>query len=364
MGEHIAVPRSLAGAGSVEWPEHEVIALGHLLAECNLCHPSGLYCYNQDESSIADFIAAAECFPNVRCTRSEQRGTASIYTARAERLAPNGIMAWAKQLDLLGRTATAKSVPAEAFALTDTQLALLLGRLWDGDGHVNANDRSAFYATSSKELAQQVRHLLCRLGIIARVRTVHFPYGADGRTGYQVFVTGADNLQPFARLIGPHLVAAAKRRAMEALTATVTHGASKDLVPVEPVRALARAAKARAGLTWQQIEDGADVSSRDLYPARTNPAKGGFTRPTVRRLARYFNDPALTRLADSDVLWFDRLTNRCRSSREICRYYIEKLLIKIYPVKAATLSPPRQILNGDTVTLIPVQKILFLLNLL
>ncbi len=308
VGEHVAVPRALSGTGTIEWPQHEVVALGHLLAEGNLCHPAGVYYYNQDEASIADFVAAAECFPNVRCTRSLHKGTASIYTARQKRSEPNGIMEWARRLSLLGKTATTKCVPAEAFTLTDAQLALLLGRLWDGDGHLNAKDRSAFYATASERLAQQVRHLLCRIGIIARVRTVRFPYGADGRTGYQVFVTGADNLQPFARLIGPHLVAAPKRIAVEAIAADVTHGASKDLVPVGPVRALARAAKARAGITWHEVEAGADVSSRDLYPVGTNPKKVGFTRPTVRRLARYFNDPALTRLSDSDVLW-DRVVS-------------------------------------------------------
>jgi DNA polymerase-3 subunit alpha len=308
IGEHIAVPRALPGAGRSEWPDHEVIVLGHLLAEGNLCHPAGVYYYNQDEASIADFVSAAERFANVRCTRSTHRDTVAVYTARIDRAAPNGIMEWARSRGLLGVTASGKRVPAEAFALTDAQLAVLLGRMWDGDGHVNARDRSAYYATASERLARQVQHLLGRLGIIGRVRTVRFPYGEDGRIGYQVFVTGADNLQPFAAQVGPHLVAPSKRAALESLTASVAHGATRDLVPVRPVRALARAAKARAGVTWQQVEAGADVSSRDLHPAGTNAAKSGFTRPTVRRLARYFDDPALARLADSDVLW-DRVVS-------------------------------------------------------
>ncbi len=42
-GEQIAVPRRLLVDGRTEWPVHHVIALGHLLAEGNLCHPHSVY---------------------------------------------------------------------------------------------------------------------------------------------------------------------------------------------------------------------------------------------------------------------------------------------------------------------------------
>ncbi|MEN9509109.1 MAG: hypothetical protein RLZZ621_1672, partial [Gemmatimonadota bacterium] len=195
------------------------------------------------------------------------------------------------------------------FGLADTQIALLLGRMWDGDGHLNPTDRSAYYATSSKRLAQQVQHLLLRLGILGRIRSVEFPYNGGFRTGYQVFVTGVENLRPFAETVGRHLVAPAKCAAMAAMPiAPAFGGPSKDLVPVGLVRALARAAKSRRGETWAAVELGADVSSRDLYPVGTNPAKIGFTRGLVGRLAGYFEDAELQRLADNDVLW-DRVVS-------------------------------------------------------
>ncbi len=307
-GDHIAVPRRLPNGVRHEWPIHEVVALGHLLAEGNLGHPAGVYYYNQDAASVADFVFAAEQFANVRCTETMHKGTASVYTGRVDRKALNGIFEWARSLDLLGKLATNKVIPSAAFRLTNAQLGVLLGRMWDGDGHVNSNDRSTFYATSSKRLAQQVQHVLLRLGILGRVREVTFAYPRGPRIGYQVFVTGVENLRPFADQIGAHLVAPAKRAAMAAMPREAIVGPSKDLVPVAPVRALARAAKARRGETWRDVETAADVSARDLYPVGTNPAKIGFTRSVVNRLAGHFQDAELHRLADNDVLW-DRIVS-------------------------------------------------------
>ncbi len=308
IGDHIAVPRVLPGGVRTAWQDHEVIALGHLLAEGNLGHPSGVYYYNQDEASVADFIAAAEAFPNVRCTRSTHKGCASIHTGRVDRKRDDGIFEWARELALLGKVATDKEIPGAAFSLPDAQLGLLLGRMWDGDGHINPRGRFAYYATASRRLAQQVQHALLRLKVIGRVREVMFPYEGGPRVGYQVYVTGVENLRPFAMTVGRHLVAPAKLAAMAAMPLHAVTGPSRDLVPVGPVRVLARAATARAGQTWPEIEAAANVSTRDFRPAGTNAATQGFTRLMVHRRATHFRDAALQRLADNDVLW-DRVVS-------------------------------------------------------
>jgi DNA polymerase-3 subunit alpha len=305
-GTHVAVPRSLPVEGSVEWPEHEVIALGHLLAEGNLCHPHGVYFYSQDASEVADYVAAAEVFPNTRCTVADHHGTASVYAARIDRRAPQGVFEWAGRLGMLGKGAVAKEVPADAFTLTNPQIALLLSRMWAGDGHINVTDRSLFYATSSKRLAGQVQHLLLRLGILGRVRRVEFPYRGERREGWQVFVTGNENLRRFSETVGARFHSAARRDALrEMVLVDCGGGPSKDLVPVA-VRGVVRAAKDRSGETWAQVETAANVSSRDFYPTGTNPGKIGFTRTTIALLAAHFDDEALRTYAESDVLW-DRI---------------------------------------------------------
>jgi DNA polymerase-3 subunit alpha len=279
VGDHVAAPRRLPDAGTVEWPLHEVIALGHLLAHGDLGHPSGVYYCNQDEHAVADFIAAAEAFANVRCTRTTHEGTASIHAGHIDRATPNGILEWARGLGLLGAKATDKVVPAAAFTLRAAQIAVLLGRMWDGDGHVPPRDRSACCATASRRLARQVQHLLLRLDVIGRIREVTFPHAGGTRTGHQVFVTGAQNLATFAATVGRHLVAPAKRAAL-----------------------------AGAGTTWAEVEAHADVGARELTPALTDPATIGFTRGMVERPATHVGDPELARLAAGDVLW-DRVAS-------------------------------------------------------
>nr|MCU0650194.1 hypothetical protein [Gemmatimonadaceae bacterium] len=204
----------------------------------------------------------------------------------------------------LGVTATEKALPAACFRLGTDQVALLVARLWEGDGHVDVASSSAFYATSSPRLAKQVSHLLLRLGIIGRTRRVEFPYRGSVREGWQVFVTGAENLSAFRACVAQHFVTERYREAVAALRVEADAlSASKDVVPVRPVRALARAAKARQGVTWAAVESAADVSTRDLTPAGTSAHKIGFRRQFVRQLGDYFQDAALARLADNDVLW-------------------------------------------------------------
>ncbi len=303
IGSHIAVPRTLPVEGKVEWPDHEVIALGHLIAEGNLCHPNGVYFYNQDVAEIAEFCDAAERFDNVTCTRSMHHGTESIYTKRTDRKLPCGIFEWAKALGILNKTATEKELPSDAFTLTNQQVGLLLSRMWAGDGHLNLEGRSAFYATSSKRLAHQVQHLLLRLGIIARLRHVEFPYRGTKKAGYQVFVTGNANLRAFDKYIGQQFLSSERRALVAELVLDDTEsGPSKDLIPVG-VRSTVRAAKDRFEVTWPEFELHADVSSRDFTPQGTNPNKIGFTRATIDRVATYFHDAELKQLANSDVLW-------------------------------------------------------------
>jgi DNA polymerase III subunit alpha len=303
IGQHIAVPRKLEVAGSDVWPDHEVVALGHLLAEGNLCHPHGLYFYNQNADAIADFIAAAEQFPNVKCTTSRHKGTDYVYTGRRLRREPNGIFEWARKHGMLGKNARDKEIPADAFALKDPQLALLIARMWEGDGHVNLKGRSAFYATASKRLAHQVSHVLLRLGIVPRLREVEFPY-KDGRIGYQVFVTGNENLRTFADKVAVHMLAGSKQdRAHAVVLDDVGTASSKDIVPFA-VYATVASERQRTGGTWPEVAS-ATAMSTDAFPPRTAAVAngGGYTRATVAKLASYFDSEELYRVSESDVLW-------------------------------------------------------------
>ena len=89
-GDRIAVPRKLPVEGNTEWFDHEVIALGHLIAEGNLCHPHSVYHDTQDNTCLTDYVQAAEAFDNVQCSVALHKGTLSVYAKRIDRELPTG----------------------------------------------------------------------------------------------------------------------------------------------------------------------------------------------------------------------------------------------------------------------------------
>jgi DNA polymerase-3 subunit alpha len=231
--------------------------------------------------------------------------TWSVYAKRADRSRPPGIMTWAGDLAMLGKTAHTKEIPVAAFELTNRQIGLLLSRMWEGDGHINEAGRSLFYATASERMARQMQHLFLRLDILSRLRTVEFPY-KDGRTGYQLFVTGNANFAAFAEKVAVHFVSPERRAMLDRLVLDEDPIAgTKDIVPLG-VKETVRAAKAQAGVTWTQLNVETGVAQREFYPVG-NGAKSGYHRHTIQRLADYFahteQGPDLRRYADNDIYW-------------------------------------------------------------
>jgi DNA polymerase III alpha subunit/intein/homing endonuclease len=303
--EFIAVPRIIPVEGQNEWADHEVIALGHLLAEGNLCYPHSVYYYNQDEEQVKDFIQAADAFENVKCTTAMHKGTYSIYAARADKRFEPGIFSWARELDMLGKNARTKEIPAPVFELTNRQIGIMISRMWDGDGHVDLRGRNLYYATASQRMAQQLQHLLLRFGIISRLRTVEFPY-KEGRIGYQVFITGYENINTFKEKIACYSVNQKRKQILADLTAFIPPVAvgTKDIVSTA-VKEYIRTAKDQSGLTWKEISATTGIAPREFSPANS-AGKIGFGRNTLKRLGNYFDDPNIKRYAESDLYW-DRI---------------------------------------------------------
>ena len=109
-----------------------------------------------------------------------------------------------KELGLWGKNAPQKFIPGVIFTQRRKQIMLFLSRLFMGDGSVAKNRRSVTYATTSRQLAYQVKFLLLRIGIAAYIievppRESTFPGGRSYlcRRAYQVFATGYQNLKVF-----------------------------------------------------------------------------------------------------------------------------------------------------------------------
>ncbi len=328
-GDRIATPRRLDVASTARWLEHELIVLGGLLSEGNTCHPTCLYFYNNDAGLIADFAHAASRFPDTVArvaTRANSRLEVCLSTGRDTRFRKgqrpwnategnaalardelplrNGAFVWAQQLGLLNRRADQKRVPGAVFTLADENIALLLGRMWSGDGFfIGRSNTVPYYATSSEGLARDVQDLLLRLGIVARIQTKRFKYRGGLRPGYAVYLLGEDSVRRFVERVVPHCVGRdVQIRALKTRLALFTGGASsKDTVPAA-LRVRVDAARIEADLTWRALEVESGVSMREFY-GRGSAGKRGFRRATIARLAACFDSEGLHALATSDVYW-------------------------------------------------------------
>ncbi len=326
VGDRIAAPRRCSISLGRTWPQHELIALGGLLSEGNTCHPTTLYFYGNNRIAIDDFVAAIEQFPdtvakvyqrpNRKCLEVQANtGFDRKFKPKADRGSTatlalpkrSGAFLWAEKLEILGKKATAKRIPAVAFQLCDGDLELLIGRLWAGDGFIaNETFKVPFYATSSPGLAEDLQCLLLRLGIATRIHSKQFAYRGELRPGYTVHVLGERGPETFLERVAPHCVGreAAVEILKEHLATTVRGLTNKDTIPSE-VREWVNEERLGAGLTWIELEVQADVSMREFMGVGS-ANKQGFRRSTISKLARFFSSQRLARVSESDVFW-DRI---------------------------------------------------------
>jgi error-prone DNA polymerase len=304
VGDQIAAPRALTGLGKRRWPRHELIVLADLIAEGNLCHPSTPYFYTTDTQHRDEFIEAVEQFDNTRATVALHRSCYSVHTRRKDPSRPNGVVEWAKRLGLWGVGARGKRIPREVFELRDSDLALLLARLWDGDGTVSLA-RHASYDTASHQLALDVQHLLLRLGIVSRLYGRTRPYRNRTVTTYIVTVTGEENLRPFHRVIARSFLGRRKRLMAKMLVQVrADPRASRDVIPVG-IQDVINGVRIQHGVTWNEVQRQTGLSPRAL--CSPDKSKHGYRRWVIARLADYFSSSALERLAVSNLYW-DRIT--------------------------------------------------------
>ncbi|HEY3237098.1 MAG TPA: DNA polymerase III subunit alpha, partial [Polyangiaceae bacterium] len=214
--QHVAVARQLPSIGRKRWRRHEIIALADVIAEGSLCHPQTFYFYTSSTLHRDEYVRMIEQFPNTLATVTKHRNRFSIHVRRADRRRPCGALVWAEKLELIGKTAANKQLPAAVFELKNSYLALLLARLWESAGHLSLA-RCASYDTASCGLAEEVQHLLLRLGIVSRVYQRTRRYRERNVTGYTVTVTGKENLSRFSRWIAHRFLDPKKKRKAERL---------------------------------------------------------------------------------------------------------------------------------------------------
>jgi DNA polymerase III subunit alpha len=315
--DRIAAPAHLHIEGQNVWEDYQLITLGWVLSEGNTCHPSGFYFYNNKEIVVNDFVESVSKFTNTIPRSYQRHDRNSIYEVYVgtgqdgrfktgnvgNKYERSGARIWLESLDLINVKAPEKSLPDDIFQLKNHCVALLIGRLWSGDGFVAMkNNATPYFASSSEKLVGQLQHLLLRFGIVSRVQSKHFAY-KEGRTGYTLHVLGRRSIDNFIYHIAPHLIGKDEQILfLKDYLSTVTRNSeSVDTLPAE-ILTLLQEERQKTNLSWMEIAKQAGVSSRMFY-TNNNRAKKGFRRSTILKLADFFNSEKLRQIAHPDLFW-------------------------------------------------------------
>jgi replicative DNA helicase len=294
VGDRVAVPRSLPAIGCGEqMADSEVVLLAALIADGNLTERTPRYCYATG-SPVADVVMEAARAMGTRLQTSH--GTATISSGRGSKRNP--VKELCVRHGQWGKRSAEKFVPDAVFGLEDAQIARFLSVLYACDGHVYTSERLSQigYTTISERLAHDVQHLLLRLGIVAKIRTLRRPvYDGTEKVAREVVITGQEGLRAFCERVP---IVGKTHKLAEVLEGLDEVGVKTnvDTIPGDVW-----------GLIHQVRPHGALAELSAATGRRRNHnwhvGKRGLSRGVLSEIAVAVADPRVEALARSDVWW-------------------------------------------------------------
>ena len=307
-GSHVAVPRRERAPvdGVDRWDSDELVLLAHLLGDGSI-GPTVRYATSDPANKEVVELAAKRRF-GVSTNAQLQGRTWQMHLASPYRLTHgrhHPIRNWLEPMGLWGSRSHDKFVPAEIFGLSDDQVALFLHHLWATDGSITLtrNGRGPlvriYYATTSRRLAEDVRRLLLRLDIRARIATAR---KTGYRDSYHVRISGRDELVRFLHLIGSHGSRGAVVPEAREILEHIKPNPNVDLVPWE-VASQVKEAAAAASITHRQLAAALGEGYPGAHLLGTAQRPRRFSRGRLHRMGNIVGDQKLVDLATSDVFW-------------------------------------------------------------
>ena len=310
-GSRLALARRLPEPPKCQrWPEHWLVLLGHLVGDGSYLKHQPLRYTSASEWNLTVVAQAAMAFGS-RVSRHAGKGLWQqlVIAGNGNRWHAAGVGRWLKDLGIFGQRSHEKRLPSAVFTLADDQIALLLQHLWATDGSISLRkpgQRGAprvYFASSSMGLVLDVAALLQRLGIVARIRSVH----TDGyRPCHTVDVSGGEAQARFVSLVGG---VGPRERAAEALRAALVDREVNPNVDTLPEQVLQRVC--------------AVMADRGISRSRMAAIRG-FTRVNldhspsralVSKYAEILEDEALRISSQSDLFW-DRIISISEDGEE------------------------------------------------
>ncbi|MBI4616660.1 MAG: dCTP deaminase [Planctomycetes bacterium] len=200
-GDRIAVPRELPFFGMEELPDHEADLLGLMIADGQCRTPGSSPRYTSGDAANRSALEdAARTFGCVARPVRDMERSITNSGHRGGRMEKNRFRTWLEDMGLAVRSPD-KFVPDRVFRASAPGVARFLRALFSGDGGISSGNGQIHleYSTTSRRLARDVRHLLLRFGIVARLRRRDT---ASGRGAFALVVNDKEAILRFAESIG------------------------------------------------------------------------------------------------------------------------------------------------------------------
>lgn len=302
----VALPRSLITEMPINLlADNELILLAHLTGDGCVLPRQPIHYTNGDFENILTVKKAAEELFDIQGRIIKQKNWWHVYLPSPYRLARgkhHPITKWFKMLKINLCHSWEKKLPPAIFSCSNKKIALFLQHLWSTDGNISWRKlpgrlptAAIYYATTSKQLAHQIQHLLLRLKILNHLSKVN---QGQYRPIYHIRIQDSQNQLHFLRIVGcigkrakiiPELIAALEK---------ITPNPNTDIIPQIAWNLFVEPAKVAAGLSWRQVSTGLMTA----YCGNTL-FESGIGRKRMQRLADVCQNEQLNNLASSDVYW-------------------------------------------------------------
>ena len=309
MGSRIAIPRKIPAFGDQSIKECEVKLLAYLIAEGHLSNNFVLFS-NKDNSIIMDFKKSVKDFDSslkisehskpfcYRVSQSHVKRTVKIISrdklgrikSSSYNISKPSLRVYIEKLGLYNKLSPDKFIPNLIFKLPKNQIILFLNRLFSCDGSLyKSNDAwQISYSSSSKDIINQVQHLLTRFGIISRIRKKL----VNGFKSYEISIYG-ENVYNFIQEVG--FFGEKEEKSKKALRECIkiTRNPNVDTIPRE---------------IWQiyKPENWAEIGRKIGYKhpkALRESKRYSISRQKLLQIAKADENKLLGELACSDIFW-------------------------------------------------------------
>jgi replicative DNA helicase len=322
--DRLALPRFItASQPSSDMTTQEYILLAHLLGDGCVLPRQPIHYTSADEANILAVEKAARELFAITPRRVRQKNWWHTYLPSPYRLTHgrrSPISLWYKKLGLKSVRSYEKRIPQAVFASSSTAIQLFLHHLWATDGNISWKrlagrkpSAAIYYATTSRGLADDVQHLLLRLGIWSTVREVpQIKKSIRYRPSYHVSIQSAPVQARFLELVGSYGARGAEVSALRAALKDIAPIPNTDTIPREVWKLFVEPEKEKADMSWRAVASAMETSYNG-----SALTVNGVSRTRLATVARAVNSETLAHLAESDVYWDEVVTIVARGEEEV-----------------------------------------------